>query len=96
MDKSVMDRCGGESEVVEEKYEAVDVIYLCDNIEVGSSGDNLNEVLKRGALKLEEMLEKVGADGTVGLKIEFENIVKSDGKILTGKVVIFGTAVRFK
>lgn len=81
---------------MEEKYEAIDIIYLCDKIETGSSDDSLDEVLKRSALKLEEMLGKVGADGTVGLKIEFENIVKSDGKILSGKVIVSGTAVRFK
>ncbi len=85
-----------ESEIVEKNYEAVDVIYFCENIEAGSSDSNLNEVLKRSALKLEEMLGKVGADGTVGLKIEFEDLVKSDGKILAGKVIISGTAVRFK
>lgn len=83
-------------EIKERNYEPVDVIYFCENIESGSSVDDLIEVLKRSISKLEEVMEKVGADGTIGLKIEFEDLVKSDGKILSGKVIISGTAVEFK
>jgi len=82
--------------IMEKNYEVRDVIYFFEDIKAGSSVDSLSEVLKKGVLKLEEILKKVGADGTIGLKIEFEDLVKSDGKILTGKVIISGTAVRFK
>lgn len=84
------------SEIGERNYEVRDTIYFFEDIKAGSSVDSLSEVLKRSVSKLEEILKKVGADGTIGLKIEFEDLVKSDGKILTGKVITSGTAVRFK
>ncbi len=79
-----------------ERYQKVDIIYVTEKVEEGLVANPLGKMIERASTKLQEILGKTGADGVVGLRVEFENVVKTNGEVNAGKLIIYGTAVKFK
>ncbi len=73
-------------------YDIIDMVTVYQDISTSIAKDPLDGAVKKAWEKLEDVAKKAEADAIIGIRYEISYMTKD----LTGKFVIYGTAVRFK
>ena len=78
---------------LKQDYEILDLVVWLETITSGSGfGDAMAGGYNTACKRIEEQAKKLGADAVIGYRVDIQNITRETA----GRVLIYGTAVKFK
>jgi uncharacterized protein YbjQ (UPF0145 family) len=77
---------------LKQDYEILDVITSLRTVTPGMFSDPMEGEFNKACKNLEDQAKKLNADAIIGFRVEIQNITKDTA----GRVLVYGTAVKFK